>query len=307
LLICIFFFRSNQVKGDGEADQAMLQLMMMKCETTDKVSIKSIKRESLLKPNFRKPSVTSSTSNGQKKLPVKAAASNEARRGGRVKKAVAKPVQPNTQAITHSRLNLLRALSKVKTEQVDNKEELDKFYTEKCRATLAEVGEHDVMNMKFLRSDEECSERSSSYDGADVDVDPLKLPLGRKRKSPLGIHSEESSDGDYMKYYPNLHIEPLPKTEYNQEEFLSIFRLITPQVAESLKLRRSERKRRNCTKNHKNDFHYGNFDLNEVSCCHFDVVNLRKFHFVAFLRPPTEFASTTKDPSCIRPTTSSAR
>lgn len=256
------------MKGDGEADRAMMQLMMMKRDTSEEK--KPIKRESLLKPNFRKPSTTSSNG-GSKKIPVKAAA-NEVRRGGRVKKAVAKPIQPNTQAITHSRLNLLRALSKVKTEQVDNKEGLDKFYTEKCRATLAEVGENEV-NVKFLRSDEEYSERSSSYDGNDFDTDPLKLP-GRKRKSPPGVHSEESSDGDYMKYYPNLPMEPPPKTEYNQEEFLSIFRLITPQVAESLKLRRSERKRRNCTKNHKNDFHYGNFDLNEVS-----VVNVNFMQF----------------------------
>lgn len=248
------------MKGDGEAERAIIQLMSMKQEKSEEPSKKPIKRESLLKPNFRKPS----SSNGQKKVPVTAAANDSRRGGGRVKKAVVKPAQPNTQAITHSRLNLLRALSKVKTEQVDNKEELDKFYTEKCRATLAEVGESE-MNVKFLRSDEEYSDKSSSYDGTmDVDVDPLKLP-GRKRKSPVGGHSEESSDGDYMKHYPNLSIEPPPKTEYNQEEFLTIFRLITPQVAESLKLRRSERKRRNCTKNHKNDFHYGNFDLNEVS------------------------------------------
>lgn len=237
----------------------MLQLMLMKRDKSEETSPKPVKRESLLKTNFRKPATSS---NGQKKQPVKAAAS-EVRRGGRVRKSAAKPVQPNAQAITHSRLNLLRALSKVKTEQVDNKEELDKFYSEKCRAALAHVDDDDA-NVKFLRSDEECSERSSSFDGTDMEVDPLKLP-GRKRKSPLGVHSEESSDGDYMKKYPNLPLEPPPKTEYNQEEFLAIFRLITPAVAESLKLRRSERKRRNCTKNHKNDFHYGNFDLNEVS------------------------------------------
>ena len=247
------------MKGDGEADRAMMQRMMINNEKSEEISPKSIKRESLLKPNFRKPS-----SNGHKKVPITAAA-NEVRRGGRVKKNVAKPVQQKAQAITHSRLNLLRALSKVKTEQVDNKEELDKFFTEKCRAALAGEGGNEV-NIKYLRSDEEYSDKSSSYDGTDLEVDPLKLP-GRKRKSPLGIHSEESSDGDYMKKYPNLPEEPPAKTEYNQIEFLSIFRLITPAFAESLKLRRSERKRRNCTKNHKNDFHYGNFDLNEVSAC----------------------------------------
>lgn len=233
----------------------MMQLHMMKKEEpTSSTSKKQIKRESLLKPKFRKPSP-----HHQKNLPMKAPARVESRRTKEKKKAAAKP---NTQAITHSRLNLLRALSKVKTEQVDNKEGLDKFYTERCRATLAEVKE----SVKYLRSDEDCSDKSSSYDGMEMemDVDPLKLPA-RKRRSPPGVHSEESSDGDYMKKYPPMPVEPEPKTEYNQEEFLALFRLITPQVAESLKLRRSERKRRKCAKNEKNDYHYGKFDLNEVS------------------------------------------
>jgi len=38
-----------------------------------------------------------------------------------------------------------------------------------------------------------------------------------------------------------------------------------PQIAEQIKVRRSKRTRRNCFKNQNNDFHYGNFDLNEVS------------------------------------------
>lgn len=251
------------MKGDGEAERAMIQLIMMKREeqSLPEITAKQVKRESLLKPNFRKPSTTGQM---QKKVPLKAPlVALETRRGGRVKKAIVKaPASPNKEAITHSRLNLLRALTKVKTEQVDNKEEVDKFYTEKCRATLAEVGESE-MHVKYLRSDEEYSDKSSSIDGLELDVDPLKISRG-KRRSPVGVHSEESSDGDYMKKYPPMPIEPPPKTEFSQEEFLSIFRLITPQFAESLKLRRSERKRRNCAKNQKTDYHYGNFDLNEV-------------------------------------------
>lgn len=159
-------------------------------------------------------------------------------------------------------MNLLKALSKVKTEQVDNKEELDKFLNERCRATLGE----EEMQIRFIRSDEDCSDKSSSYDGRNsVEGDVESLKVTRKRRSPLDVHSEESSDGDYMKNYPALPFEPPPKTEFTQEEFLGMFKLITPQVAERLKLRRSERKRRNCAKNQKNDFHYGNFDLNEVS------------------------------------------
>lgn len=249
---CKISFFSNQVKGDGKTERATHA--RVKREEVACSSKMAVKRESLLKPNFRKPSATTVV---QKKSVVSAPA-GESRRG-RGRKPAAKQTSPNTQTITHSRLNLLKALSKVKTDQVDNKEELVKFYSERCRATLAEGGE-DETSIKYFRSDEDCSDKSSSYDG--MEVDPLKI--GRKRRSPA-LHSEDSSDGDYMKHYPALPNEPPPKTEFTQEEFLGIFKLITPQVAEKLKLRRSERKRRNCTKNEKNDFHYGNFDLNEVS------------------------------------------
>lgn len=230
----------------------MMHLLKTKKEnSTSSVSSNEVKRESLLKPQFRKPSAD------QKKTQKKG------------RKTIMKPEKPNTQTITHSRLNLLRALSKVKTEQVDNKEELDKFYSERCRATLAEIGDGDDNARFSMRSDEDCSDKSSSYDSMEMEiteeVDSHLLQLKkRKRKSP-GAISGESSDGDYMKKYPPMPMEPPPKTDYSQIEFLGLFKLITPQVAESLKLRRSERKRRNCTKNEKTDFHYGNFDLNEVS------------------------------------------
>jgi hypothetical protein len=181
-----------------------------------------IKRESLLKQQFRKP-----TTNGQKKI------QNESVKSGKVKKISAPKGD-----ITHSRMNLLRALSRVKTEDDEN---------------------------KVMRSDEEFSEKSSSLDGNEEIETPPTFRRGRKRKTPTGIHSEESSDsGDYMKYYPNLPDEPEPKLEYNQIEFLDIFNLITPETLAKLKTRKSERKKRTCTKNQKNDFHYGNFDLNEV-------------------------------------------
>ncbi|CRL01993.1 CLUMA_CG015231, isoform A [Clunio marinus] len=248
----------NQVKGDCEFDRPTLHSIIEKNETKSLlINKKQVKRESLLKPVFRKP--TKALAQTPKKPSGKARVVEG--RDGKNKKVLSTPSSPNSQAITHSRLNLLKALSKVKTEQVDNKDELDKFYTERCRAALAEVGEGGI-DIKYVRSDEDYSERSSSYDGMEVE-DPLKMP-SRKRKSPIAV-SEESSDGDYMKYYPQLPIEPPPKTEYSQEEFLSIFRLITPAVAESLKLRRSERKRRKCAKNEKNDYHYGNFDLNEAA------------------------------------------
>jgi hypothetical protein len=228
----------------------------LKRDETNIDSKKQVKRESLLKPHFRKPAATSGI---VQKKPVPRPSGSVDTRQSRGKKVAEKAAAPNTQAIAHGRLNLLKALSKVKTEQVDNKHGLDKFLSERCRATLAEVSD----DLKCIRSDEDCSDKSSSYDGMEVGVEPPKP--GRKRRSPVVHNSEESSDGDYVKNYPNLLPEPPAKTEYSQEEFLSIFNLITPQVAESLKLRRSERKRRKCAKNEKNDFHYGNFDLNEVS------------------------------------------
>lgn len=194
---------------------------------------------SLLKNNFRKPeTVTSQSVKNSKVVNVYSSRAKAVK-----KEEVSTGTKANPQTITHSRMNLLRALSKVKNEHEGN--------------GTGNAGD----NARYARSDGECSDKSSSNDG--IDLEPKKATT-RKRRSPNGMHSEESSDGDYMKLYPALPIEPPPKKEFNQEEFLSLFNLITPEVAESLKLRRSERKRRNCTKNEKNDFHYGKFDLNEV-------------------------------------------
>lgn len=203
---------------------------------------KNSHRESLLKPQFRKPSTQTSALVAKKRSTHVVAETSRSVAGKNGDKQ-------KVQTITHSRMNLLRALSNVKNGN-DNKPE---FFR----------GDFDD-NAQYMRSDEDCSEKSSSNDGVETSITDSLKTSSRKRLSPNGVHSEDSSDSDYMKKYPNLPIEPPPKIDYNQEEFLSIFKLITPQVFESLKLRRSERKRRNCTKNEKNDFHYGNFDLNEV-------------------------------------------
>lgn len=153
--------------------------------------------------------------------------------------------QKDNEGITDRRMNLLRALNKVKTDQNDDKQQ----YSEG--------------DGKYVRSDEDCSDQSS-YDGMEQisTIDTIKNP--RKRRSPASNASSDNSN-DWLKLLPPLPLEPPPKTEYNQEEFLNLFNLITPRVAELVKLKRSKRKRRNCFKNEKNDFHYGNFDLNDVS------------------------------------------
>jgi hypothetical protein len=195
--------------------------------TKSKKAVNAAQRESLLKPNFRKPSVN--TGRVEKKT-VKTSS---------VETRHVKMIQQK-QSIAGSRLNLLRALNKVKTEQDDD------------------------IDTKYQRSDEDCSDQSS-YDGIPLDnqQEALNVPKNsRKRRSPV---STASSDSDLMKNFPPLPEEPAPKLDYTQEEFLSIFMLITPDIAESIKHQRTKRKKRNCLKNEKNDFHYGNFDLNEVS------------------------------------------
>jgi hypothetical protein len=212
------------------------------------------KQESLLKPKFRKPSTSSvagTSGRVEKKIPIKKSSIIETRHA-----KIIHQKQQKGEIVDNRRINLLRALTKVKTEQNDGKLYPDEF-DENSSSTL--MG-------KYNRSDEDCSDQSS-YDGNGIinDQDADHLKAARKRRSPASNTSSEKSL-DWQKKYPPLPIEPPPKTEYNQEEFLRVFNLITPQVADYLKLQGSKRKsRRNCIKNEKNDFHYGKFDLNEVS------------------------------------------
>lgn len=177
---------------------------------------------------------------------------------------------PSKRAITHSRLNLLKALSKVKTTYSNDKEECSKFYHEKCRATIAEGG---------TRSDGECD---MSSDNSSMDSNNLIAVEVRSESRTTSTESRnkrrngsEESDSDLMKNFPPMPIDPPSRVHYDQEGFLGLFGLITPLFAESLKLRRSERKKRNVTKNINNDYHYGNFDLNEADR-HFRRINNNK-------------------------------
>lgn len=220
--------------------------------TTSKAATK---QESLLKPNFRKPSTSSvagTSGRVEKKIAVRKSSTIETRHA----KVIYQKQQKGEIVAGNRRINLLRALTKVKSEQYDGKSYPEEFDDNSSSTVMG--------NGKYNRSDEDCSDQSS-YDGmiSDQVVDPLKAT--RKRRSPASNASSDKSM-DWQKQYPPLPLEPSPKTDYNQEEFLNLFHLITPQHAEYLKLQRSKRKsRRNCIKNEKNDFHYGKFDLNEVS------------------------------------------
>lgn len=208
-------------------------------------------QESLLKPKFRKSSTPSTSaaaavSSGrvEKKMAGRKSSIIETRHA----KLIYQQQQQNGENMTSKRINLLRALSRVKTDQIED-------FDDNSSSTM--------MMSKYNRSDEDCSDQSS-YDSlpAVQNVDPLKNP--RKRRSPASNASSDNID-KWLKLLPPLPIEPPPKIDYDQEEFLSLFCLTTPAVAESLKIKRSKRKRRNCFKNEKTDFHYGNFDLNEVN------------------------------------------
>lgn len=199
-------------------------------------------QESLIKPNFRKPSSTSGRV--EKKTIVTGKNTIVETRHAKV---ISKKQNAAQKGITGSRLNLLRALNKVKIEQIEQ---------------YSDYGD----GVKYIRSDEDCSDQSSDGPILDPEIDPLKITTttrGRRRASPASNAS--SDNADLMKLLPPLPQEPPPKIDYTKEEFLSIFQLIVPQIAEEIKVQRTKRKRRNCFKNEKNDFHYGNFDLNEVS------------------------------------------
>lgn len=248
-LIKIKYF-SEEIRVKNESERALKQLLGIDKKSLIKTSPNATsaavqERESLIKPNFRKPSSTSGRIEKKTVVGIKNVVV-ETRHAKVVSKKQQNAVQ---QGITGSRLNLLRALNKVKTEQ--NEQHTD--YAD---------------GIKYIRSDEDCSDQSSS-DGPilDPEVDPLKIKTttrGRRRASPA--NSNASSDSaDLMKLFPPLPQEPPAKIDYTKEEFLSIFQLIVPQIAEEIKVQRTKRKRRNCFKNQNNDFHYGNFDLNEVS------------------------------------------
>lgn len=199
---------------------------------------------SLLKPKFSKSSPPSTAPGTSGRVEKKMAGKKSSIIETRHAKLIYQQQQKNGDGIANKRMNLLRALSRVKTEQID------------------ENSSSTMMMSKYNRSDEDCSDQSSYESMPPVqNVDALKVP--RKRRSPASNASSDNIN-NWLKRLPPLPIEPPPKTDYNQEEFLSLFCLTTPAVADSLKIKRSKRKRRNCFKNENTDFHYGNFDLNEV-------------------------------------------
>ncbi|CAG9804262.1 unnamed protein product [Chironomus riparius] len=233
----------EEIRVKNESERALKQLMGLEKKSLIKTSpsassVAAQERESLIKPNFRKPS---STSGRVEKKTVIAAKNTivETRHA----KIISKKQNAVQQGINGSRLNLLRALNNVKIEQTEQ---------------YSDFGD----GVKYIRSDEDCSDQSSS-DGPilDPEIDPLKITSttrGKRRTSPASNASSERA-------FPPLPQEPPPKIDYTKEEFLSIFQLIVPQIAEEIKVQKTKRKRRNCFKNEKNDFHYGNFDLNEAA------------------------------------------
>ena len=173
--------------------------------TTSKAATK---QESLLKPKFRKPSTSSvagSSGRVEKKMPARKTSIIETRHA-----KVIHQKQQKGEMVNSRRINLLRALTKVKTEQNDGKSYPDEFDENSSSNVIG--------NGKYNRSDEDCSDQSS-YDGIPNDQVADQLKTAGKRRSPASNASSEKSL-DWQKKYPPLPLEPPPKTEYNQEEFL---------------------------------------------------------------------------------------
>lgn len=235
-----FNIQPTNVKLRTPEDVLMVRYGQIHRQCISERANKGQKQESLLKPKFQKPSSSSSSAAGSsgrvdKKYPSKKSTVIEARHAKII-------YQKQQTPVNGTRSNLLKALNKVKNDQNDGKAYAGDFDDNSSSSIMG----------KYNRSDEDCSDQSS-YD-----------EHNSKRHSPASNGSDNAIN--WHKLFPPLPIEPPPKTEYNQEEFLGLFKLITPKFAEELKNQRSKRKsRRNCVKNEKNDFHYGKFDLNEVS------------------------------------------
>lgn len=73
--------------------------------------------------------------------------------------------------------------------------------------------------------------------------------------------SATSLSGDTFGDCPDLPEEEEEPTILGKEPFLRVFGLYTHTYYDYLKMRRSERKRRNCTSTEKRDFHYGKIDI----------------------------------------------
>lgn len=184
--------------------------------------------------------------------------------------------QPTTN-ISNSRMNLLKALTKAKTnlttiatfEHLDDSPEWPSSCEENENNQEQEEEEVDGV----------------LYEEMPIALEPVRKPIGRppkkrsnsssssskSRKSPEN-NDEGSSDSWKGKFPP---IDPLQDGEdeememkdYDQEGFLRIFGLITPEQKEAIQQRRNERKKRKVTRknNEKKDFFYGNIDIYEVS------------------------------------------
>jgi hypothetical protein len=95
---------------EKQIDRAMMQLMLLKSKNSEETLSKSIKRGSLLPQTFDK------YVNKAKKLSIKPAA-NQVRRGGRVKKAVAKPFQ-QTNMQSHTSATVPRITKTTSTTEI---------------------------------------------------------------------------------------------------------------------------------------------------------------------------------------------
>lgn len=142
------------------------------------------------------------------------------------------------------RLNLLQVLNKTKAKNLnlDSDDKVDK----------------KVENVVHMSSDALHKANDSPTDDV-VLVEPTPSETVIISHSPTSS-SATSLSGDTF-CGPDLPDEEEEPTVLGKEPFLRVFGLYTHTYYDFLKMRRSERKRRNCTSTEKRDFHYGKIDI----------------------------------------------
>lgn len=155
------------------------------------------------------------------------------------------PQPPSTSSanLNSRRLNLLQVLNKTKAKNL-NLDADDKV-------------EKKVENTVTASDVQQKSNDSPTDDVVLVEPTPSETVI--ISHSPTSS-SATSLSGDTF-CGPDLPEEEEEPTFLGKEPFLRVFGLYTHTYYDYLKMRRSERKRRNCTSTEKRDFHYGKIDI----------------------------------------------
>lgn len=160
------------------------------------------------------------------------------------KKSDPEPPKTASSSLLKGRMNLKMALVKVKTsktvppavEGIDTDEETSRVEAEKLVNKFLVPSKTRTRKKPTSSASSSDSNRRSKSPEEDVTMPQVILPL------------------------------EVPEPEItDQLSFMSVLGLTTHDIVNKMKERRSTRKRRNVKTSEKQDYHYGNFDISEVS------------------------------------------